>query len=193
MPPTSQEMEPVIRRAKQGNRSAISMLYEIYADLIYRYIAHRVPSDEIEDLTSEVFVSMVKGLPNYEITGAPFEAWLYRIAAARVADFYRKRSQTIQTELSETLSDNHSPKPEESMIEGQEIDELKEALNQLTEEERKILLLRFVERRSHREVAKIVEKSEMAVRSIQHRALVRLTRLLSTDDKVRHYLRGRHE
>jgi len=192
VPPSSQDQKGIIQKAKQGNRSAISMLYEMYADLIYRYISSRVPLDEVEDLTSEVFLNMVESLPAYEITGAPFEAWLYRIAAARVADYYRSRSRNPQTELLETMSDDTIPKPEEVLLEQQETLELKTALNELSQEEQTILLLRFVERKSHREVAKIVNKSEMAVRSIQHRALVRLTRLLGTNDKARHYLRGRH-
>lgn len=193
MPSSPNDVETIIRKAKQGDKTAIAILYETYADLIYRYISHRVPEGDVEDITSDVFVNMVQGLPEYEIVGAPFEAWLYRIASARIADYYRKRSRRLESDLSETMSDTSKPLPEESLIESQEVGDLKKALEQLNEEERMVVILRFVERKSHREVAHIMGKSEMAVRSIQHRALVRMTHLLGIDDKARHYLRGRHE
>jgi RNA polymerase sigma-70 factor (ECF subfamily) len=163
----------------------------MYAQVIFRYIVIRVPTNaDAEDLTAEVFVSMVKGLPTYQVTGAPFEAWLYRIAAARVADFYRQSQRRPQTELTENLQDG-SLLPEEQILQKQKLDQLRAVLSQLPEEYQTILILRFVERKSHEEVAELLDKSITAVKSIQHRALTRLTELLGSDHKVRHYLRGK--
>lgn len=183
-------MEQVIRRAQQGDSEAISALYQRHADAIYRYILYRVPTDaDAEDLTAEVFLKMVEGLPDYKFTGIPFEAWLYRIAAARVADFHRHTYRHPQTELSDTVAD-HGAQPEEQMQQSQELEGLRQVLDQFSEEEQTLLILRFVERKSHKEVAAILGKTPAAVKAAQHRVLVQLAALLGTEEKARHYLRG---
>jgi RNA polymerase sigma-70 factor (ECF subfamily) len=187
------ELDPTIRCAQQGDEQAVAQLYQTYAPMIFRYIAYRVPTEvDAEDLTAEVFLKMVEGLPAYRFTGAPFEAWLYRIAAARVVDFRRRQARRPQTELADTLADSE-PLPEEQLQQRHEVDTLRAALDKLGDEQQTILLLRFLEGKSHREVAVILGKSEAAVKTAQHRALTRLAALLGSDDKVRHYLRGRDD
>src|SRR5689334_7172172 len=89
MQPSPQERE-LVERAQRGDNEAVSMLYDTYAQAVFRYISYRVESDVIaEDLTGDVFLRMVRGLPEYQDIGAPFGAWLYRIAANRITDFYR--------------------------------------------------------------------------------------------------------
>jgi RNA polymerase sigma-70 factor, ECF subfamily len=188
--PMSGTNDLIIQKAQRGDREAISHLYQLYVQQIYRYIAYRVQSDaDAEDLTAEVFVKMVEGLRSYKLTGAPFEAWLYRIASARIIDFRRRVRRRPQTELSEVLSSGEAT-PEERMLEQQEIETLRQALSGLTDEQQGILVLRFIERKSHQEVAEILGKSVSAVKSIQHRALIQLASRLGSEAKVRHYLRG---
>jgi RNA polymerase sigma-70 factor (ECF subfamily) len=183
----------LLARAQKGDREAVALLYEIFSQAIFRYIVIRVPTTaDAEDLTAEVFVTMVKALPTYEMTGAPFEAWLYRVASARVADFHRRAYRRPQTELSETLHDVE-PLPEEGMQQKQRLDQLRSLFTELPEEHQTILILRFVERKSHEEVALILNKTVASVKSTQHRALTRLTELMGSRRKVRHYLRGDHE
>jgi RNA polymerase sigma-70 factor, ECF subfamily len=183
----------LVMRAQRGDRDAVATLYQVHVDLIYRYIYFRVPTQhDAEDLAAEVFVQMVERLPNYRITGAPFEAWLYRIAASRVADFYRGRKRHSDDEISDDLSDD-SPGIEDLLEQEQLIGPLRAALLQLPDEHQNILVLRFIERKSHEEVAELLGKSVTAVKSAQHRALTRLTDLLGQNSKARHYLRGQHE
>lgn len=189
----SVEIPALVVRAQRGDRSAVALLYQIHAERIFRYVVTRVPTvADAEDLTAEVFVRMVRELPKYQVTGAPFEAWLYRIAASRVGDFYRQNGRRTHTELSETLADGDLL-PEEQVLQEQTFESLRDALQQLTEEHRLILVLRFVERKSHEEVANILGRSVPAIKSAQHRALIRLTELMGGQAKVRHYLRGSHE
>jgi RNA polymerase sigma-70 factor (ECF subfamily) len=188
--PTDEQIKDSVKRAQQGDEDAFAFLYETYLDVIYRYIYYRVPSAaDAEDLTGEVFLNMVKRLPGYRFTEAPFEAWLYRIAALRIADFYRRSKRRPQVELTESLSDN-TLLPEEQVQQLQESEALQQALEQLTEEQQTILFLRFRERKSHEEVAHILGKTVDAVRSTQHRTLSRLAMLLGSGGKARHYLRG---
>lgn len=186
----SVNIQLIIQRAKKGDAEAITELYQRYAPVIYRYIGYRTPTTtDAEDLTAEVFLKMVEGLPSYRLTGVPFEAWLYRIAAARIADFYRRKKPVDQ--LPESLTDN-KPLPEEVLQNSQELDNLRGVLRQFSEDEQNILILRFVERKSHKDVAEIMGKSVTAVKSAQHRALIQLAAMFG-EDKVRHYLRGENE
>ncbi|MBN1681200.1 MAG: sigma-70 family RNA polymerase sigma factor [Anaerolineae bacterium] len=186
----NEEEARLIDSAQRGDSDAIAGLYQQYVQPIYRYISYRVPDTAAaEDLTAEVFLRMVEALPRYKNNGAPFEAWLYRIASARVADFYRDKSRHPQ----EALSDSEPARietPEGRLQVAEEEAELRAALRQLSEEHQDILLLRFVERKSHAEVAVLLDKSVTAVKSAQHRALTRLADLLGSDGKMRHYLRG---
>jgi RNA polymerase sigma-70 factor (ECF subfamily) len=187
------DVRQLIRRAQAGDREAVATLYRAYVQSIYRYVIARVESaQDAEDITAEVFVGMVKSLRTYEITDAPFAAWLYRLAASRIADFYRAQQRRPVSELSENLPDDLML-PEEQMFQQQSFETLRKALKQLTEEQQTILVLRFVDRKSHEEVAAILGKTMTAVKSAQHRALEQLTTILGAESKSRHYLRGTHE
>ncbi|MBZ0302557.1 MAG: sigma-70 family RNA polymerase sigma factor, partial [Anaerolineae bacterium] len=132
---SADDLVRVIQRAQSGDREAAAVLYDAYVDMIYRYVVHRVPrKEDAEDVTAEVFLNMVKRLPDYRLTGAPFEAWLYRIAAALIADFYRKAGRRPEAELTEWLSDHH-PLPEEQVQRQQEVDAAHAALQELNEEQ----------------------------------------------------------
>jgi RNA polymerase sigma-70 factor, ECF subfamily len=197
-PPSKLEISPtqvqgLVQRAQKGDSAAMAQLYQTFSQKIYRYVAYRVSSSaDAEDLTAEVFVKMVEALPTYRWTGAPFESWLYSIASARVIDFRRRAKRRPQSELSDVMDDS-DPLPEQKLQESQEVDTLRQALQQLTEEQQSILVLRFIERKSHQEVADLIGKSVAAVKSIQHRALIELTAHLGQEEKVRHYLRGSKE
>lgn len=181
------DMPTLIEHARRGDSQAIGRLYELYAPRIFRYVAYRVSTHaDAEDLTAEVFVRMVKALPSYRDTGAPFEAWLYRIAGARVVDFRRRQRPQVALHEDAYVGEDD---PQGDVEERQEFERLRAALARLSDEQQTVLVLRFIERKSHQEVAAIVGKSETAVKSIQHRALTELAALLGSE-KTRHYLRG---
>jgi RNA polymerase sigma-70 factor (ECF subfamily) len=183
----------LIHRARRGDQNAIAALYRQHVNAIHRYVSYRVPDEAAaEDLTAEVFLRMVESLPGYTLNGAPFEAWLYRIASARVADYYRRRIRRPQEALSESEPDRADP-PERVLQDSEEQDALRAALRQLSAEHQDILLLRFVERKSHAEVAALLGKSVTAIKSAQHRALTRLAGLMGINGKARHYLRGEED
>ncbi len=187
------DVHSLIRRAQAGDSTAVAALYQVFSGAIHRYMVLRAPStQDAEDLTAEVFIRMVEGLPSYQITQVPFEAWLYRIASARIADFYRRARRNPDTELFDIVPDRELL-PEEQVIEQQLLETVRAALQRLSEEHQTILILRFVERKSHEEVAEILNKSMTAVKSAQHRALSQLTTLLGSDQKIRHYLRGQND
>jgi RNA polymerase sigma-70 factor (ECF subfamily) len=170
----------LVVQAIDGDGDAFGVLYTHYQDAIYRYIFVRVGNTaEAEDLTEDVFVRAWEALPNYRPTQHPFKSWLYRIAHNLIVDHHRKRKPVDLAD--EELHDRPAtiPLPEEIIENGQEAHVLAMAIQQLTEEEQQVIVLRFVEGLSHQEVADVIGKSEGASRVIQHRALLTLNRHLT--------------
>lgn len=189
-------MEPLpderqlIARAGRGDKDAVSALYEGYAKAVFRYISYRVESDMIaEDLTAEVFLRMVRGLPRYQDSGAPFGAWLYRIAATQLADHHRAKKRRAAEPLSDNQASDDTD-PFGKTAKAQEQAQLRRALASLPQDDQNLLILRFMQGLPNAEVAAILGKSDAAIRVMQHRALKALAKALGTDSKARSYLRG---
>lgn len=166
-------------------RAAISALYRRHVQAIYRYVYYRVGDEHTaEDLTAEVFLRAVEGLPNYEPRGVPFAAWLYRIAQARVADHFRRQRRSATAALDESWSSGKdSPLAQLELSSLHE--RLRAALDRLTIDQQQVITLKFVEGFSNAKVARILGKTEGAVKSLQHRALNALHRLLEPSDEER--------
>ncbi len=170
MQPISDE-RAIIMQARQGNEEAISTLYETYLQAIFEYIRYRVDSTVLaEDLTAEVFLRMVRNLPAYEEKGIPFRAWLYRIAANLLIDHYRRQDKKRITTLSEDYQSDDTD-PVNRLAEQEKFLRLRQALRALPPDYQDLLVLRFVEDMPHAEIAKIMNKTAMALRTMQHRAL----------------------
>jgi len=169
----------LIRRAQAGDAEAAAALYHQHAEAIFRYLFFRVHDRATaEDLTSEVFLKMVEALPRFADRGAPFAAWLFRIAHDRMVDHHRRAAYRQTEALAETLED-HRPGPEAQAVTRGETDHLREALGSLTDEQRLVMQLRFVEGYSLEDTARILEKTTGAVKAQQHRALRQLARILN--------------
>ncbi|MCI0712066.1 MAG: sigma-70 family RNA polymerase sigma factor [Chloroflexi bacterium] len=163
-------MKNIIAKARQRDPDAITALYREYVQRIARYIDYRVhDAAVVEDLTANVFLTMVERLPEFEDRGVPFEAWLYRIAATEVAGYYRREGRPHVELLPEAMS-----VPEAAIQQLQEAEAVRRAVNQLESDDQLILFFRFVEDRSHQDVGKLVGKSARAVATAQHRALKKL-------------------
>lgn len=186
-PPNEQQL---VQRAQTGDKEAVSALYEAYAQPVFQYVFYRVESRAAaEDITAEVFLRMVRGLPGYQDLGLPFGAWLFRIAATRVADYYRENKKINFTLISDDYRSDDTD-PFDRLDRQEERARLQEALQQLSEDHQNVLILRFMKNLSHAEVALIMNKSEANVRSMQHRALKALGEQLGSTGKQRSYFRG---
>jgi RNA polymerase sigma-70 factor, ECF subfamily len=172
----------LIRSAKRGDKRAVSELYRRHVDIIYRYTYARVRDPVVaEDLTAQVFLKALEGLPNYEPSGSPFLAWLYRIAHARTVDHWRQQQRRREVELLDTLPDR-GPRPEEIVMQRSDWDRAVEMLAQITDEQRDVLILRFIEEMSLAETAETLGKTVGAVKALQHRALASVSRLMGAQE-----------
>jgi RNA polymerase sigma-70 factor (ECF subfamily) len=168
----------LIARAKGRDETAISQLYHQYAPGIYGYIASRVGDPALaDDLTSEVFLRALEGLSRFEYRGISLSAWLYRIAHDRVTDHFRQqaRQKTLPLEERFLPVQNGLERQVEANLEAQR---LKKAIDQLTPEQRQVILLRFKAGLKLKEVAYVMDKSIDAVKMLQLRALERLRQLV---------------
>jgi len=168
----------VIDRARNGDAAAFGEIYDTHVDSVYRYLLYRVrePSDA-EDLTSEVFTRAFANVHRYRWQGKSFLAWLYTIARNAVTDRRRRDRPTVELDNAHGLAEE-GPTAHDRAVLGEEVDALRGAVKHLTGEQQEVLVLRFVDDLSSREVADILGKNEGAIRALQFRALGRLRRIL---------------
>jgi RNA polymerase sigma-70 factor (ECF subfamily) len=171
--------QSLIRRAQQHDPMALTQIYEENFDKIYRYIVLKIGDrTEAEDMTQQVFLNVLKSISSYKWKGMPFTSWLYRIAHNQVVDFLRKKSKRPTVPLDESMpfvGDN----PEHAIEQKIEIEGLAVAARKLTSAQREVISLRFAAEMSVAEVAKVMGRSEGAVKALQHSAILALRKLLS--------------
>lgn len=177
----SQETQ-LIEQAKSGNADGFAALYDMYIDDVYRFVLHRVGNTQTaEDLTSQVFLKAWDNLGRYKVRGLPFGAWLFRIARNTVIDHYRTRKDTLPLEAEAMLRPDPKANVAREVERRLEGEWLQTVLQHLTEDQREVLTLKFINGLKTGEVAKIMGKRQGAIRALQMRALQALADLLGGD------------
>lgn len=168
----------LIRQAQGGDAQACAELYDRHYDAVYRYCYYRLgDGDAAQDVAAEVFLRMVDKLDTFRPRGRPLLAWLYTIARNLVADRYRREGQANQVPLEEAMPLVDAGDGLDRRLDRRlEAECLAAALAHLTEEQRQVILLKFMENLCNAEVASVLGKSEGAIKSLQHRALAALRR-----------------
>lgn len=160
--------ERLLIEAAQKDPARFADLYEIHFERVYAYIVKRVRDRaETEDLTSEVFQQALANVNRYEWRGIPFAAWLFRIAANLISDRWQRSGR-------EVTDDEAIGSAQVSAAEIEEVERratLFRLVDTLPAEQKKVVILRFVEQKSIREVAQAIRKTEGAVKQLQFRAL----------------------
>lgn len=163
---TSEEEWQLVKRA-QSEISAFEKLYEFYLPKLYNYAFYRTGSrQEAEDVVSQTFIKALEHLKNGEIKCISFKNWLYKVCSNIIIDNWRKNSH-VQRDLPYSFDNNDVDFSEN-------IDDkltILQTLYKLTEEQRQVLLLRYAQDLSICEVAKIMEKSEGAIKQLAFRGL----------------------
>ncbi len=154
-------------------------LFDRYYRKMYSFAYVRTgDADSAEEIASEVFAAAVKGIGSYRPTGAPFAAWLYKIARNITADHLDRRRRRPQTSLDavEVESASWTPAIDERT-------DLARGLKQISREQQEVIALRFVNDCTLEETARALGKSVGAVKVLQHRALRSLRRELTREDR----------
>jgi RNA polymerase sigma-70 factor (ECF subfamily) len=172
----------LIARAKE-DPEAFSLLYERYVDNIYSYIYYRTGNHhDAEDLVSRTFYRALKHFARYVDRGAPFSAYLYRIAHNIVANHHRDRSRRQVVPLNEMmLSALRREQPAVAFEEGNAQAALLDVIRRLPQDRQELLVLKFVDQLTNAEIAKIMGRTEGAIKSLYHRTLVALRQEMTTE------------
>ena len=183
--PESHDEEELVRAAQRGRRDAFAQLYETHVERVYRYLVARLgqPADA-EDVTAEVFIRAMKALPSYKTKGTPLMAWLYRIAHNQAVNHLKKRSRRAETPLADILA--ASDDPEEEALRRVSFNEATRAMEGLTDLQRQVVSLRFAGELTLSETAKVMQRTDGAVKFLQHSALQALRRILDRQGAVSH-------
>lgn len=159
------EDERLLVEAARKDPGRFGELYQTHFDRVYAYVVRRVQDrQEAQDLTSDVFHKALAALPAYEWRGAPFAAWLFRIAGNAVADHFKRlgRERDVPAD----------PDPEAAQVEDAERRaRLYRFVDDLPADQRRVILLRFSEEKSIRDIAAALGRTEGAVKQLQFRAL----------------------
>ena len=159
--------------AQHFDKSALVEIYEQYNPKLYRY-AYRLLGDEslAEECVSETFSRFLQALKNGKGPGDNISAYLYRIAHNWATDHYRGRApdQALEPEMHADPINN----PSTLVTRQLEQERVRQALLQLTREQRQVIVLRFLEDWPHEQIATVIGKTAEATRALQHRALAAL-------------------
>ncbi|MGB8644191.1 MAG: sigma-70 family RNA polymerase sigma factor [Anaerolineae bacterium] len=174
----SDQAEPeteTIERAKQDS-DAFAILYERYVDRIYAYLYYRTgDTREAEDLTARVFYRALAHMPTFNQRGAPFVAWLYRIAHNLLANWRRDRGRHPELPLDDLLGlYSHEATPQTQAERAEAARELLDAIRRMPPDRQQLLILKFVDDLSNVEIGQILGRSEGAIKSLYHRTLLAL-------------------
>jgi RNA polymerase sigma-70 factor (ECF subfamily) len=155
--------------AAQKDPARFAALYEIHFERVYAFVARRVGDrDAAEDLTSDVFHKALANLKRFEWRGVPFGAWLLRIAVNAIVDRGKRHGREIAVEDPPELS----TRPGLGQVEDRT--RMFRLVDELPEDQRHVVVMRFAEQRSIREIAQHLGRSEGAVKQLQFRALENL-------------------
>jgi len=168
--------------AAQQDRAHFGAVYEKYFEVVYAYVARRVRDRAVtEDLTSEVFRKALAHLPRFKWTGAPFGAWLLRIAANLIADRAKRVAREEHSDSEELADRGSSAQAQQSDLEAAERRaHVIRLVDELPEDQRRVVRMRFAEEKSIGEIAARLNRTEGAVKQLQFRAFQTLRAKLDT-------------
>ncbi len=179
----SLRLAALVDLARQGDSDAFGRLYDHYNGPVFRFVYYRVSSQALaEDLASETFFRALRSITSFQWQGKDFGAWLMTIARNIVVDHYKSARSRLESPTSE-LADRQetAANPEEHVVESLTHDLLRSKLAELPAEQQECLVLRFLNSMSIAETAKVLGRSEGAVKQLQLRAVRNLARLMPPD------------
>jgi RNA polymerase sigma-70 factor, ECF subfamily len=177
-----QTIEQLIARAQQGDRDALEELYLEHFDRIYSYLHMTVGNrHDAEDLTTQTFLKMIESIGKFRWGTAPFSAWLFRIAHNLTMDHFRaSRRWQPEEEVPEPEGATESS-AEDAALQSIGRTSMLELIENLSLEQQQVLMLKFLFNFSNGEAGTVLDKSEGAIKSLQHRALASLQKQLPQD------------
>jgi RNA polymerase sigma-70 factor (ECF subfamily) len=175
------DLRRLVEFAQKGDRESLEALYLLHFDRIYSYLHLSVGNrHDAEDLTTQTFLKMLEAIGRFRWQSAPFSAWLFRIAHNLAMDHFRASRRWQPEEEVPEPEDATESSAEDEALESIGRRSMLELIENLSPEQKQVLTLKFVFNFSNGEAAAILGKTEGAVKSLQHRALVSLQKQISS-------------
>jgi RNA polymerase sigma-70 factor (ECF subfamily) len=176
----NERVRVLVERGQHGDREALEELYLLHFDRIYSYLHMSVGNrHDAEDLTTQTFLKMLESITRFRWQAAPFSAWLFRIAHNLAMDHFRATRRWQPEEDVPEPAGETEPSAELQAFQAIGRQSMLELIEGLSQEQRQVLTLKFVFNLPNADVATILGKTEGAVKSLQHRALVSLQKQLA--------------
>ena len=180
----TKKVRGLVERAQAGDRAALEELYLIHFDRIYSYLHVSVGNrQDAEDLTTQTFLRMLESIGKFRWQSAPFSAWLFRIAHNLSMDHFRSRRRWQPEEEVPEPHGSEEPSAEIEAMHSIGRQSMLELIDKLSPEQQQVLTLKFVFNFPNADVAKILDKTEGAIKSLQHRALASLQKQVEAPEK----------
>jgi len=172
----------LLQRARERDPAALATIYDTYAPKIYAYIYRHIRDPHrAEDLTSTVFLKMLESLDKDKFARDKLQSWLYRIAHNVIIDDVRYQQRRPTQTLYDVVETPQDKDPAFLVQKQMQEEAVWNAIQQLTDDQKDVIILRFGEGLTAPQVAQILDKTEEAVRALQRRGLANLRKLLSQD------------
>jgi len=181
------EVSDLVRKAQEGDQSSFALLYERFFDQIFRYVSFKTGSPtEAEDITGEVFVRMIESIHRFKWQGHPFSSWLFRIAPNLIVDYFRKKGKKALVPLEGSADNLQSAHVDVDRRIDLEIamDEIRRAMEGLTDLQREVISMRFAGGLSVAETARAIGKKDNAIKALQHAGLKKLRMTLAAENSL---------
>jgi RNA polymerase sigma-70 factor, ECF subfamily len=172
--------EELVNSAKQGDLDAFTSLYRRYFSVVYKRVCYVIPEADVEDVTQEIFIALLRSIKGFEAR-ALFRTWFRTLTTRQIAEYYRTRSRKeltspLKLDEIENIPDHDSRQSVESQI------WVRKALNELPEQYREIILMRFAEGLSFNEIAGLLNRHPEGTKSLFRRAISSLSQKLEEND-----------
>ena len=176
------EEERLLVEAAQRDHAAFDKLYDRYFDQIYSYVYYHCGNrEQAEDITAATFQRGLEDLPNFRWRGVPYSAWLYRVAGNLLS---RDRRRPAWLELQEGRVDEDEVEPDAAWLRREASDQLHAAIRALPPDQRQAILLRFFAGMRNKEVGRVMNRSEGAVKLLVFRGVSNLRKALAAEGEL---------
>jgi RNA polymerase sigma-70 factor (ECF subfamily) len=174
-------IDRLVEETQKGNTKAFGEIYDVYYGQIHKYVYYKVSSDHVDDVVGSVFIKAWSNIKKYRKGAFPFSSWLFRIAHNAVIDHYRTNKEFY--ELEEKIADE-SMSPQlfaEKQLNGERVHH---ALRKLSSNYQEVILLKYMQDLSNKEIAKALNTNETNIRTMQFRALKKLREVLEEQERM---------
>jgi len=173
--------EMLVQCAQQGDGTAFNALYDRYLDVVYRRVHYSIPETDVEDVTQEVFIAVVRSLKDFR-GDSKFRTWLYTLMSRKIADYYRRRDPAdfqVKNSLDDDETDAIAMIPDgTSYASIDNVILIQQALQELPARYQEVILLRFADDLPFLEIAARLDQSLEATKSLFRRAIAMLQQVL---------------